>query len=252
MSRNRDELCLASRYIHTGNSGVTLTVARDVKNVDRAVLSIRNGAFGAFSTLMEVRGHESRGMSSLQLRDLALMFMDAAESLDQQDLPLQGQDIPALPLEDGRLYNGEDPRLPPSVERLLPYSTLARTWRESFSHLRSAAKILPEVLKSNSDLSDFYEAYFDRMKEAEANKDLVCGDTVSGKKKGKQTFALAGVEYRPTKAKQLRFARQEIVTLGVLYVRYWWTAHLATLSLDRVKSALNSAVKEYKELGSQS
>lgn len=82
MSENKD-LILESRYIHTGNSGVTISVERDVQQPTRAILTIRNGAFGAFSTDMTIRGNEHDGMTATQLRDLALVFLESAELLDE-------------------------------------------------------------------------------------------------------------------------------------------------------------------------
>lgn len=82
MTKN-SELRIDARYIHTGNSGVTITVERDVKKPTRGILKIRNGAFGAFSTEMEVRGNDYDGMTANQLRDLALLFLESAHALDE-------------------------------------------------------------------------------------------------------------------------------------------------------------------------
>lgn len=81
MSKNK-ELILEERYIHTGNSGVTISVERDVKRPTRAILKVKNGSHGAFSTEMEIRGNDYNGMTAIQLRDLALCFLEAAECLD--------------------------------------------------------------------------------------------------------------------------------------------------------------------------
>lgn len=84
MSRSpEDRLVLSSRYIHTGNSGVTVTVRRDLVRPDRAELEVENGAFGAFHSSILVKGHDTEGMTAIQLRDLALMFLDAADALDK-------------------------------------------------------------------------------------------------------------------------------------------------------------------------
>lgn len=86
-----DRLVLSSRYIHTGNSGVTLTVRRDLVRPDRAELEMENGAFGAFHTNFLVRGNDFSGMTAIQLRDLGLMFLDAADALDNDcRTPLKG------------------------------------------------------------------------------------------------------------------------------------------------------------------
>jgi hypothetical protein len=82
MTKN-SELRIDARYIHTGNSGVTLTIERDVRKPTRGILKIRNGAFGAFSTEMEVRGNDYDGMTANQLRDLALLFLESAHALDE-------------------------------------------------------------------------------------------------------------------------------------------------------------------------
>jgi hypothetical protein len=81
MTKN-SELRIDARYIHTGNSGVTLMVERDVKKPTRGILKIRNGSHGAFSTEMEIRGNDYDGMSANQLRDLALLFLESANTLD--------------------------------------------------------------------------------------------------------------------------------------------------------------------------
>jgi len=77
------ELVIESRYIHTGNSGVTILVERHIKHPTKAVLKIQNGSMGAFSTEMEVRGEDYNGFTANQLRDLALVFLESAEVLDQ-------------------------------------------------------------------------------------------------------------------------------------------------------------------------
>lgn len=110
-------LCLSSRYIHTGNSGVTFQVVRDVERVNRAEVFIENGAFGAFSTVMEIRGNDCYGMTSHQLRDLALMFMDAAAELDSDTAQFE-RSSPDIVQDDGTRRRSTD--LPRSLEKLIP------------------------------------------------------------------------------------------------------------------------------------
>jgi hypothetical protein len=122
-------LVLSSRYIHTGNSGVTLTLRRDLVRNDRAELEVENGAFGAFHTSMLVRGHDTSGMTSIQLRDLALMFLDAADALDNDcKIPLRsgrGESISSLGRENKAYLIPEgggrrEDNAPQSLRRYIP------------------------------------------------------------------------------------------------------------------------------------
>jgi hypothetical protein len=117
MSRNQERLCLSSRYIHTGNSGVTFSVNRDVERVDRAEVTVENSAFGAFTTRMGIRGNDYKGMTAHQLRDLALMFMDAADSLDLGvEARFERNNSPPIAGETG--WRGSS--LPRSLEDFIP------------------------------------------------------------------------------------------------------------------------------------
>jgi len=106
MSRD-SELIIESRYIHTGNSGVTISVERDVKRPTRAILKVRNGSHGAFSTEMEIRGNDYNGMCANQLRDLALIFLEGANTLDEikegkpGDFQYSNENSPSILPEDG-------------------------------------------------------------------------------------------------------------------------------------------------------
>jgi len=116
MSRNREALCLSSRYIHTGNSGVTFTVNRDVKDVRRAEILVTNGAFGAFRTELQIRGNDHAGMTSAQLRDLALMFLDAAAELDAEAEARFEHESPSIVSNNG-MRQGD---LPNSLQVRIP------------------------------------------------------------------------------------------------------------------------------------
>lgn len=139
MSKNREELCLSSRYIHTGNSGVTISIVRDTRRIDRAEMIVENGAFGAFSTRLEVRGNDYQGMTSAQLQDLGLMFLDAAAQLDRGMEAEFETKSPHIARDDG--YRRWD--LPRSIEQ-----EFERDQRE-FEHdqsdsKRSASDVTPE------------------------------------------------------------------------------------------------------------
>lgn len=225
MGRNRDELCLSSRYIHTGNSGVTLTVSRDVKKTDRAILSIRNGAFGAFSTVMEIRGNESPGMTSVQLRDLALMFMDAAENLDAEEIPVM-HDTPYIIREDGYTWNSMN-GTPPTIEDLLP------RW-DSDLNVRGS-ELVPQAMKDNPDLPAFYEAYCDHFREEKLDGTDDAGPQLSASQRQERDL------------KHLHNARRRrFVAAGVLYLRAWWLERLASRALAGARAFFDQELKKYQ------
>jgi len=225
MARNKDELCLGTRYVHTGNSGVTFNVSRDVKRVDRAILSIRNGAFGAFSTSMEVRGNDYNGMTSRQLRDLALMFMDAAAYLDEGELPLMSESAD-LVHENGGFSKKRD--LPPSIGDLLPYFGTSLNVR--------GEDLVPALLRDYPDLKTFYAVYADRISK-KADDDGV--KEVSSETRGK-----------PTKATKLAWAKERLddhlLGAGVDFLRSWWMAALAKLALASAEEAYDEAYAKHE------
>jgi len=151
MSRSaEDQLVLSSRYIHTGNSGVTLTLRRDIKRTDRAELEVENGAFGAFRTSLLVRGNSYEGMTAIQLRDLALMFLDAADALDKNcQTPLKQGGFSSL-LGDGKadiVAEGGGRRRDGSPKSLLRYIP---------------GELSGIALKPDIDLTKFAEVYNER------------------------------------------------------------------------------------------
>lgn len=109
------DLVLDSRYVHTGNSGITFKVQRDIENPQKANIIISNQAMGGFSTKMKVRGVDS-GFTAQQLRDFALMFLESANSMDeikQGKKPHYSRNTPHL---DNKGYVGD---LPYNLERFL-------------------------------------------------------------------------------------------------------------------------------------
>jgi hypothetical protein len=96
---------------------VTFFVLRDVEKVDRAEIIVENGAFGAFQTRLEIRGNDYNGMTSHQLCDLALMFLDAAEELDKGPDAQFERGSPTIARADGdrRLKD-----LPRSLDGFIP------------------------------------------------------------------------------------------------------------------------------------
>lgn len=106
MSRNR-ELCLGSRYIHTGNSGVTVSVLRNVRRVDRAQVLVETQTMGAFDSCLCLNGNSYEGFTAVQLQDLALVLLNAAEHLTRPDKASFEMGSPSLVGADGE--RGGDP-----------------------------------------------------------------------------------------------------------------------------------------------
>lgn len=79
----KDELTLVSRYVHTGNSGATLSIVRNSKRTDGAHLNLKIGAFGKISSDITVIGDEYSGFTADQLRDFAHIFLYAANELEK-------------------------------------------------------------------------------------------------------------------------------------------------------------------------
>jgi len=158
MSKNESRLRLASRYIHTGNSGVKLSIFRDVRRVDRAELIVENSAFGAFHTELEIRGNDSKGLTSHQLRDLALMFLDSADALENQcEIPLEhggsisayeGKEHPSIATESGNRQAIRN--LPDSIARYLP-ADIGRGGAIALDPQCEALKPFFEILRSKKD-----------------------------------------------------------------------------------------------------
>lgn len=76
------ENMIASRYIHTGNSGLTISVCAHDKNKDRGTLVIESSSMGAIHNRLESHGNSYDGFTPDQLRDLARVFLDSAHALE--------------------------------------------------------------------------------------------------------------------------------------------------------------------------
>ncbi len=76
------ENMITSRYIHTGNSGLTISVCAHDKNKDRGTLVIESSSMGAFHNRLESHGNSYDGFTPEQLRDLARVFLDSAYALE--------------------------------------------------------------------------------------------------------------------------------------------------------------------------
>lgn len=74
---------LDSRYVHTGNSGVTIAVSRSEKLPDRADLCISFGAMGSTDMTLVSRGSNMKGYTAQQLRDLATVLLRSAYELER-------------------------------------------------------------------------------------------------------------------------------------------------------------------------
>ncbi len=86
---------ITSRYIHTGNSGLTISVCAHEKNSDRGTLVIESSAFGAFHNRLESHGNSYEGFTPEQLRDLARVFLDSAYALETGQL-MYLEDSPSI------------------------------------------------------------------------------------------------------------------------------------------------------------
>ena len=170
MSRNR-ELCLGSRYIHTGNSGVTISVVRDKRSVDRATLFVESMTMGAFDTRLRIRGNDYAGFTSAQLADLSLVFLNAAYQLELTgDASFESQS-PSLVDSEGK-RRGEAPKslIPPPTRGAksdmvtfpCPIPVLNRieqlvmefSREEGRSLLREAASSMADNLSDVMDMDD--------------------------------------------------------------------------------------------------
>ncbi len=212
MARNKEELCLSSRYIHTGNSGVTFSITRDVRRVDRAVVFVQNGAFGAFSTNMEIRGNDYKGLTARQLRDLALMFLDAAAYLEQGELPLT-RDTPALVPDSTHNFRRAQP---PSIQDLLSDDS-------DLSPLRQAVS---ELLTEFPDMRHAYVLFARRSSNSnEASTD-------SSASKSKTTTKRIHEELRD----------ERLMDAGLDLIRAWWSNRLTRSALYDAEARFDEAL----------
>lgn len=81
-----DRLRITDRYIHTGNSGAKFTIYRDERRTDRAKIQVHIGAMGLIASSIDIIGPDSceySGFTPDQLRDLANMFLYAANELER-------------------------------------------------------------------------------------------------------------------------------------------------------------------------
>jgi hypothetical protein len=74
---------LDSRYVHTGNSGVTIAVSRSERLPDRADLCIYFGAMGSTDMTFVSKGMDMKGYTAQQLRDLATVLLRSAYELER-------------------------------------------------------------------------------------------------------------------------------------------------------------------------
>jgi hypothetical protein len=246
MARNREDLCLSARYIHTGNSGVTLYVNRDVKRQDRAVLSITNGAFGAFSTEMKIRGNDYAGMTAPQLRDLSLMFMEAAAKLEAGDLPLMN-DVPNIVPERGERFTRNS--ISPDLEDFLP--TMG-------DHLNvPGSRLVPELLKKHPEFREFYAVYIAteasrKKKEGAAQeaassvRELSFGGA-SPTPEQMEAFKKAMAEARREvlKRRRLEEKQERVLSSGLAFLRAYWHSKLSEEVLNWMKAEYIKALDAY-------
>lgn len=81
-----DRLRIADRYIHTGNSGAKISIYRDERRTNRAKMQVSIGAMGLIASSIDIVGPDSceySGFTPDQLRDLANMFLYAANELER-------------------------------------------------------------------------------------------------------------------------------------------------------------------------
>lgn len=82
ISANKN-LRIAARYVHTGNSRADFEIYRNDVRSDGAHFVLKIGAMGFINSEIEVVGDEFGGFTSDQLRDLANMFLYAADQLEK-------------------------------------------------------------------------------------------------------------------------------------------------------------------------
>jgi len=229
MPRESERLRLSSRYIHTGNSGVTLSIHRDVEKVDRAELVVENGAFGAFNTTLEIRGNDSDEMTSHQIRDLALMFLDAADLLENDcniyreegHPPLSGfeshRGTPSIADYMG-IRNGRNPgKMPSSIERYFP------------------GRYDGMPLDPEKNL----KAFFDIVEERDSESDTGTFKGKKGRKRTTQEQAALSAEY--AKAEEEGRRKREILQAGFRYLA-------AKRIFDLASAHLKKAIKAYHDV----
>lgn len=239
MARNREDLCLSARYIHTGNSGVSLYVNRDVKRPERAVLTVGNGAFGAFSTKMEICGNDYKGMTAPQLRDLSLMFMEAASHLEDGTIPLM-TDVPSILPDNEYGTLGRSCRSP-GLQDLLP------TFRDSFN-IRGSV-LVPVLLREHPELREFYTLFVDtestRKQESESgmesskesSKEDPSQDTPARRKEK------AEARREAQKQRRLRNKQDRILSKGFAFLRAYWHSMLSDSVMAQLKTEYVEALE---------
>lgn len=228
MARNREDLCLSARYIHTGNSGVTLYVNRDVKRPERAVLTVGNGAFGAFSTRMEICGNDYKGMTASQLRDLSLMFMEAASHLEDGTLPLM-TDVPSILPDNEHGTLGKSCRSP-DLQDFLP------TLRDIFNVRGST--LVPVLLREHPELREFYTLFVDR--ESTQKQDGESGMESFKEDSSQDTPARrkekAEIRREAQRQRSIKNRQDQILSRGLAFLRAYWHSMLSESAMARLKA----------------
>jgi len=221
------ELSLDSRYIHTGNSGVTIRIDRDVKRPDRAVLKIENGAMGAFSTSMKISGNSYEGMTSDQLRDIALCFLEAASNLDSRKTDLNAHaphvaDADPLDMRVSFLERS----LPRYIRDLLPNEgTTVITGKDSTRKVNHLVQNIPDIIP-------FYAALLEEFRSPR--------DTSSAIKQSRPKDR--NVEFSPSDLERERAKRKLVIYYGLRLLRSLHAHSLVTSHMEEARSSLASAL----------
>jgi len=216
------DLNLDSRYIHTGNSGVTIRIDRDVKRSDRAILKVENGAMGAFSTSMRISGNSLEGITSDQLRDIALCFLEAASKLDNRETSPCSHSPHVADTHPSDMRLSLDRSLPHYISSLLPdKGTTVVRGKDSFK--------VGQLVDNIPDIVPFYTALLDELSSPEEDS---LGRSKSRSKSSRNTSEVA----------QGRTKRRLIIYHGLRLLRSLHTHDLATVHLKKAREDLSSAL----------
>ena len=224
------ELSLDSRYIHTGNSGVTIRIDRDVKRSNRAVVKVENGAMGAFSTSMRISGNSYEGMTSDQLRDIALCFLEAASKLDNKETESSSHsphvasadplDMMAYSLEKG---------MPSYISDLLPSTG------NSFIYGKRSRVKVRQLLDNIPDIVPFYSALLDELATTSSDSTEMIRQQ-SPKTRSKMSSR------EPDALDRKRAKRRLIIYYGIRLLRSLHVHDLAAAQLGQARIDLSNAL----------